>query len=94
MPSSLPELVQDLLAEENLFGEYYKAKTKAGAKAALTFAMASGIDGDYEKAFEDIPRRPEGKKVQLKPYADRAGKLSELLAELLNKLLGTKMSIA
>ena len=58
MPSSLPELVQGLLAKENLFGEYNKAKTKAGAKVALMFAMASGIDGDYEKAFEDIPRRP------------------------------------
>ena len=92
MPSSLPELVQDLLAEENLFGEYYKAKTKAGAKAALTFAMASGIDGDYEKAVEDIPRRPDGKKVQLKPYVDRAGKLSELLADLVHKISAAKAS--
>ena len=92
MPSSLPELVQGLLAEENLFNEYYKAKTKAGAKAALTFAMASGIDGDYEKAFEDIPRRPDGKKVQLKPFADRAGKLSELLAELVHKISAAKAS--
>ena len=79
-------------ADENLFGEYYKAKTKAWAKAAITFALASGIDGDYKKAFEDIPRRPDGKKVQLKPFADRVGKLSELLAELLSKLLATKTS--
>ena len=92
MPSSLPELVQSLLAEENLFGEYYKAKTKAGAKAALTFALASGIDGDYEKAFEDVPKKPDGKKVSLKPFADRAGKLSELLAELVHKISAAKMS--
>ena len=56
MPSSLPKLVQGLLAKEDLFGEYYKEKTKAGAKAAITFALASGIEGDYEKAFEDHPR--------------------------------------
>ena len=50
VPSSLPELVQNLLAEEQLFGEFYKAQTKAGAKVALTFALASGIDDDSEKA--------------------------------------------
>ena len=92
MPSSLPGLVQSLQAEENLFGEYYKAKTKAGAKSALTFALASGIDGDYEKAFEDVPKRPDGKKVHLKPFADRTGKLSELLAELVHKIAADKMS--
>ena len=92
MPSSLPELVQGLLAKEDLFGEYYKEKTKAGAKAAITFALASGIEGDYEKAFEDVPRRPDGKKVQLKPFAERAGKLSELLAKLVNKIAATKTS--
>ena len=46
MPPSLPEIVQKLLAEENLFDKYYLAKTMAGARAALTFAMASGSDGD------------------------------------------------
>ena len=92
MPSSLPDLVQSLLAKEDLFGEYYKEKTKAGAKAAIMFALSSGVEGDYEKSYEDHPRRPDGKKVPLKPFADRAGKLSELLAEILNKLLATKMS--
>ena len=92
IPSSLPELVQSLLAKEDLFGEYYKEKTKAGAKAAITFALASGIEGDYEKAYEDHPRPPDGKKVQLKPFADRAGKLSELLANLLIKLHASKAS--
>ena len=92
MSSSLPDLIQSLLAKEDLFGEYYKEKTKAGAKAAMTFALASGIEGDYEKAYEDHPRQPDGKKVQLKPFADRAGKLSELLAELVNKIVATKTS--
>ena len=39
MPSSIPELVQSLLTKDNLFDEYYKAKTKSGAKAPLTFAL-------------------------------------------------------
>ena len=92
MPSSLPELVQSLLAEDEIFGEYYKAQTKAGVKASLMFALASGIEGDYEKAYEDHPRRPDGKKVKLKPFADRAGKLSELLSNLLIKLHASKAS--
>ena len=53
---------------------------KADAKTAITFALASGIDGDFEKAYEDIPRRPNGKKVPLKHFADRAGELAELLS--------------
>ena len=92
MPSSVADLVQSLVAKEDLFGEYMMEKTKSGAKVALTFAMASGIEGNYEKAFEDFPRRPDGKKVSLKPYVDRAGKLSDLLATLVIKLSATKTS--
>ena len=92
MPSSVAELVQSLVAKEDLFGKYLVEKTKSGAKAALTFALASGIEGNYEKAFEDFPRRPDGKKVPLKPYADRAGKLADLLAALVIKLSSTKTS--
>ena len=91
-PSSVAELVQGLVAKEDLFGEYMMDKTKFGAKAALTFAMASGIEGNYEKAFEDFPRRPDGKKVPLKPFADRARKLADLLAALVAKLSATKTS--
>ena len=39
---SVPELVQSFMAEKDLFGEYYKMQTKAGAKTSITFALASG----------------------------------------------------
>ena len=68
------------------------AKTKAGAKAALMFSLVSGIEGDFEKAFQDIPRQPDGKRVPLKPFADRAGILSELLANLVLKMSATRTS--
>ena len=92
VPSSVPGLVESLLAKEDLFGEFLVEKTKEGAKTALTFALASGIEGNFEKAFEDVPRRPDGKKVQLKPYADRAGKLADLLAALVAKFTAIKTS--
>ena len=92
VPPSVPELVQSLAAEEDLFGEYYKMQTKAGAKTAITFALASGIDGDFEKAYEDIPRRSDGKKVPLKPFAGHAGELAELLSELIRKTNASKKS--
>lgn len=91
-PSSVTELVQSLAATEDLFSKYLVEKTKAGAKTALTFALAGGVDGDFEKAFEDVPRRPDGKKVPLKPHADRAGKLADLLAALVAKISDAKTS--
>lgn len=92
--SPFPEIVARLTSEENLFDNFLTAKTKAGAKAALMFALASGIDGDFEKAFRDVPRQPDGKRVPLKPFANRAGKLSELLADLVLKMSSTKTSIS
>ena len=91
-PSSVAELVQSLAATEDLFSKFLAEKTKAGAKTALTFALAGGVDGNYEKAFEDVPRRPDGKKVPLKPHADRAGKLADLLAVLVAKISNAKTS--
>ena len=92
VPSSLPETVEKLLSKENLFDKYFMRKTKGGAKAALMFALASVIEGDFEKAFQVVPRQPDGKGVPLKPFADRAGKLSELLANLVLKMSTTKTS--
>ena len=91
-PSSIAELVQSLAPTEDLFDKFLAEKTKAGAKTALTFALAGGVDGDFENAFKDVPRRPDGKKVQLKPHADRAGKLADLLATLVAKISDAKTS--
>ena len=62
-PSSVAGLVQSLASIEDLFSKFPVEKTKAGAKTALTFAPAGGIDGNFEKAFEYVPRHPDGKKV-------------------------------
>ena len=92
VPSSLPETVAKLMSEKNLFDNYLMAKTKASAKAVLMFALASGIEGDFEKAFQAVPRQPDGKRIPLKPFTDRAGKLSELLVNLVLKMSATKTS--
>ena len=91
-PSSVAELVESLAATEDLFSKFLAEKTKAGAKTALTFALAGGVDGNYENALEDVPKRPDGKKVPLKPHADRAGKLADLLAVLVTKISDAKTS--
>ena len=70
MPSTTPTLVKAFLDEDDPLREYYMSQTKAGAKAAITFALAGGVDGDFDKAYEDIPRKADDKKVALKPYAE------------------------
>ena len=92
VPLLLPEIVQKLTPINTLLDEFTLSKTKAGAKAAITFATASGIDGDLEKAYADFPRHPDGKKVQLKNYAERSGKLADLLAKTLIKIASAKTS--
>ena len=92
IPPTLPEIVQKLTPINALLDEFTLSKTKAGARAAITFATASGIDGDYEKAYADFPNHPNGKKVQLKNYAERSGKLADLLAKTLIKIASTEDS--
>ena len=65
LPPTLPEIVQRLTPISTLLDEFTLAKTKAGARAAITFATASGIDGDFEKAYADFPRQPDGKKCSM-----------------------------
>ena len=80
IPSTAPGIVQAFLEEEDPLREYGMNQTQSGAKAAVQFALASGIEGDFEKAYSDIPRKPDSKKVALKPFAARAGKLAEMLS--------------
>ena len=77
LPPTLPEIVQKLTPISALLDEFTLAKTKARARATITFATTSGIEGDYEKAYADFPKQPDGKKVQLKNYAERSGKLAD-----------------
>ena len=92
LPPTLPEIVQKLTPISALLDEFNLVKTKAGARATITFATASGIEGDYEKAYADFPKQPDGKKVQLKNYAERSGKLADLLAKTLIKIATAKAS--
>ena len=62
VPLTLPELVQSFLAEEDFFGEYYMSKTQARAKAAVTFALASGIDGDYRRHLRTSQSDPTARR--------------------------------
>lgn len=45
------------------------------------FAMASGIQGDYEKAFSTFPKDADGKEVELKPFVRQARKLAKQLQD-------------
>ena len=63
---------------------------ECGAQTTIQFALASGIDGDYEKAFSEVPKKPDGKKVALKPFAARARKLAVMLSSLVNSLLAAR----
>ena len=57
IPPMLPEIVQKLTPINALLDEFTLSKTKAGARAAITFATASGIDKDLKKAYADFPDR-------------------------------------
>ena len=84
--------MQKLTPINALLEEFTLSKTKSGARDAITFATASGIDGDFEKAYADFPRQSDGKKVQLKNYAERSEKLADLLAKTLIKIASAKAS--
>ena len=59
IPPTLLEIMQKLSPINALLDDFTLSKTKAGARAAITFATATGIDGDYEKAYADFPKQSE-----------------------------------
>jgi len=83
VPSTVAGLVEALRGTS--LGEYSKEQTVRGARAAVTLALAGGIQGDFERAFSEFPKGADGKEVDLKPFARRARKLAKQLDETLSK---------
>ena len=81
-PVTIRELVGVIGADEDPLVGYSHAQTRTGAEVALTLAMGHGIDGDFQKAFSEFPRGPDGTPVDLVPFRKQAKKHARRLAAL------------
>ena len=48
-----------------------------GSESTFKLILAHGILGDFAAAMSDLPRRPNGKAMSLKPVAQPAAQLAE-----------------
>src|SRR5664279_3749516 len=83
LPQTIDGLVEAFRATS--LADYSQEQTIRGARAAVTLAMAGGIQGDYEKAFSEFPKDADGKEVDLKPFENQARKLAKQLSNMLSK---------
>ena len=88
---STPETLESLVAafgnEEDPLADYSRAQSTSGAEAALTFALASGIKGNFEAASSGHPKDSEGRKVDLAPFGKKAAKLAAVLSATMERML-------
>jgi hypothetical protein len=68
LPTTIDTLLGTYLGTTAL-ADFSREQTTSGAETALTLAMASGIAGDYVKAFSGHPKDSRGKEVDLTPFA-------------------------
>ena len=85
--AALPPTV-DGLAEAlrgTSLADYCQEQTVCGARAAVTLALAGGIQGDFERAFSEFPKDADSKEVDLKPFARQVRKLAKQLSDTLSR---------
>lgn len=87
MPETLEGLVAAYGDEEDPMLEYSHEQSTQGAQAAIAMSLASGIKGDFKKAFYGPPKDASGREVALAPYDKKASKLALLLADTVEKMI-------
>jgi len=81
-PVTIRELVEVIGADEDPLVGYSHAQKRTSAEVALTLAMGHGIEGDFQKAFSEFPRGPDGTPVDLVPFRKQAKRHAKRLAAL------------
>ena len=55
---------------------FARALTVRGSESTFKMILAHKIPGDFASAMADVPRRPSGKPVSMKPVAQQASELA------------------
>ena len=64
-------------SETSTMANFARALSVRGSESTLKLLLGHGLEGDYEKALSDFPRRPDGKPVPLKGVSAPAARLAE-----------------
>jgi len=57
---------------------FSRALSVRGSESTLKLLLGHGLEGDYERALSDFPRRPDGRLVPLKGVSAPAARLAEI----------------
>ena len=65
---------------------FARALTVRGSESTFKLILAHGIPGDFAAAMSDLPRRPNGKAMSLKPVAQPAAQLAETYMATMDRI--------
>ena len=82
-PSSQPPSTVDGFADvlgpgTSTMANFVRTLTVRGSETTLKLLLGHGIEGDFEAALSDFPRKPDGKLVSLKHVNEPAAQLAEI----------------
>ena len=82
-PSSQPLLIVDGFADvlgpgTSTMANFARALTVRGSESTLKLILGHGIEGNFEAAMSEFPRKTNGKLVSLKHVNEPAAKLDEI----------------
>jgi len=76
-PSSVDGFADILGPGTSTMANFARTLTVRGSETTLKLLLGHGIQGDFEAALSDFPRKPGGKLVSLKHLNEPAAKLAE-----------------
>ena len=78
VPATAEGFADVLGSGTSTMASFARALTVRGSESTLKLILGHGIEGDFEAALSEFPRRSNGKLVSLKPFSEPASRLANI----------------
>ena len=85
VPSTADGFADVLGPGTSTMANFARALTVCGSESTLKLILGHGIEGNFEAAMSDFPRKAGGKLISLKHVSERATRLANLFMNTMDR---------
>ena len=86
VPANTDRFLSVLGLGSSTMASFARALTVHGSESTFKLILAHGIPGNFAAAMSDLPRRPNGKAMSLKPVAQPATQLADTYMATMDRI--------
>ena len=85
VPATVDGFADVLGPGTSTMANFARALTVRGSESTLKLILGHGLEGNFEAAMSDFPRKPNGKPVSLKSVSEPATRLANLFMNTMER---------